>query len=91
SVNRRHKEEQRATGHPIHPQYLVSLLNQHAAKDAFFTADGGSAMVWLLRHIDSLGTRRTLASLLHGTMANAMPQAIGLQVAFPERQVIALC
>ncbi|WP_241569437.1 thiamine pyrophosphate-dependent enzyme [Rosenbergiella collisarenosi] len=91
SVERRHKEERRATGHPIHPQYLVSLLNRHAEKDALFTADGGSAMVWLLRHIDSLGTRRTLASLLHGTMANAMPQAIGLQVAFPQRQVIALC
>ncbi|MDX7988062.1 ubiquinone-dependent pyruvate dehydrogenase [Xenorhabdus sp. 12] len=91
SLKRRHKEEQRSSGQPIHPQYLVSLLNQHADKDALFTADGGSAMVWLLRHIDSLGTRRTLTSLLHGTMANAMPQSIGLQVAFPERQVIALC
>ncbi|WP_241608801.1 thiamine pyrophosphate-dependent enzyme [Rosenbergiella australiborealis] len=91
SVHRRLKEEQRATGQPIHPQYLVSLLNRYAEQDALFTADGGSAMVWLLRHIDSLGTRRTLTSLLHGTMANAMPQAIGLQVAFPQRQVIALC
>ncbi|PHM45341.1 pyruvate oxidase [Xenorhabdus mauleonii] len=91
SLKRRHKEEQRSSGQPIHPQYLVSLLNQHADKDALFTADGGSAMVWLLRHIDSLGTRRTLTSLLHGTMANAMPQSIGLQVAFPKRQVIALC
>jgi len=91
SLHRRHKEEQRATGHPIHPQYLVSLINRYADRDALFTADGGSAMVWLLRHIESLGTRRTLASLLHGTMANAMPQAIGLQVAFPQRQVIALC
>lgn len=91
SSDRRHKEERCVSGQPIHPQYLVSLLNKHAEKDALFTADGGSAMVWLLRHIDSLGTRRTLASLLHGTMANAMPQAIGLQVAFPQRQVIALC
>lgn len=89
--HRRQKEEQRAEGQLIHPQYLVSLLNQHAAKDALFTADCGSAMVWLLRHIDSLGTRRTLSSLLHGTMANAMPQAIGLQVAFPQRQVVAIC
>ncbi len=91
SLERRHHEERRSTAKPIHPQYLVNLLNQHADHDALFTADGGSAMVWLLRHIDSLGTRRTLASLLHGTMANAMPQAIGLQVAYAQRQVIALC
>lgn len=91
ALETRQKEEQRANSGVIHPQYLVSLLNQHAQQDACFTADGGSAMVWLLRHIDSNGQRRTLTSLLHGTMANAMPQAIGLQKAFPHRQVIALC
>jgi pyruvate dehydrogenase (quinone) len=74
----------------IHPQQLVSLLDHHAADDAIFTADGGSPMVWLLRHIRANGKRRTLISLLHGTMANAMPQALGIKKAMPERQVIAL-
>ena len=74
----------------IHPQQLASLLDQHATDDAIFVADGGSPMVWLLRHIRVNGKRRTLTSLLHGTMANAMPQALGIQKALPERQVIAL-
>jgi len=74
----------------IHPQRLAALLDRHAADDAIFTADGGSPMVWLLRHIAVNGRRRTLTSLLHGTMANAMPQALGLKKALPERQVIAL-
>jgi pyruvate dehydrogenase (quinone) len=74
----------------IHPQRLAALLDRHAADDAIFTADGGSPMVWLLRHIAVNGRRRTLTSLLHGTMANAMPQALGLKKAVPERQVIAL-
>lgn len=75
----------------IHPQYLTELLSEYAQKDAFATADGGSATVWLLRHFETLGTRRTLISLKHGTMANAMPQAIGIQKSHPDRQVIALC
>jgi pyruvate dehydrogenase (quinone) len=74
----------------IHPQQLVSLLDRHAAEDAIFIADGGSPMVWLLRHIRVNGKRRTLTSLLHGTMANAMPQALGIKKAMPGRQVIAL-
>lgn len=75
----------------IHPQQLAALLDQHAADDAIFTADGGSPMVWVLRYIRVNGKRRTLTSLLHGTMANAMPQAIGINKALPGRQVIALC
>lgn len=75
----------------IHPQELTMVLNDTAADDAFFTADGGSPMVWMLRHIRANGQRRTLTSLVHGTMANAYPQAIGIQKAFPNRQVIALC
>ena len=75
----------------IHPQYLTHLIDVHAAEDAAFTADGGSPMVWLLRHVRSNGRRRTLTSLVHGTMANAMPSALGIQKAFPGRQVIALC
>jgi pyruvate dehydrogenase (quinone) len=74
----------------IHPQQLTRLIDQHADADALFTADGGSPMVWLLRHVRANGKRRTLISLLHGTMANAMPQALGLKKAYPDRQVISL-
>lgn len=74
----------------IHPQYLASLIDKHASGDAVFTADGGSPIVWLLRHITANGKRRTLTSLTHATMANAMPQALGAQRAFPGRQVISL-
>ncbi|MES1937928.1 thiamine pyrophosphate-dependent enzyme [Salinisphaera hydrothermalis] len=75
----------------IHPQELTLALDAHAADDAVFTADGGSPMVWCLRHIKANGQRRTLPSLVHGTMANAYPQAIGISQAFPGRQVIAMC
>jgi pyruvate dehydrogenase (quinone) len=86
----RDKEEHSGKGPLIHPQHLVHLIDKYAADDALFTADGGSAMVWLLRHIHTNGQRRTLTSLLHGTMANAMPQALGLQKAYPGRQVISI-
>ncbi|MBX5471935.1 MAG: ubiquinone-dependent pyruvate dehydrogenase [Acetobacteraceae bacterium] len=72
----------------IHPQQLARLIDKHADADALFTADGGTPTVWLLRHVRANGRRRTLLSLLHGTMANAMPQALGLKKAFPDRQVI---
>lgn len=72
----------------IHPQQLARLIDKHADADALFTADGGTPTVWLLRHVRAKGRRRTLLSLLHGTMANAMPQALGLKKAFPDRQVI---
>lgn len=74
----------------IHPQYLTHVIDQYADDDAIFTADGGSPMVWLLRHITSNGKRRTLTSLVHGTMANAMPEALGIKKALPHRQVISL-
>jgi pyruvate dehydrogenase (quinone) len=74
----------------IHPQYLAELIDKHAAPDAVFTADVGEEMVWLLRHVGANGKRRTLTSLTHGTMANAMPQALGAKKALPDRQVIAL-
>ncbi|HEY1415777.1 MAG TPA: thiamine pyrophosphate-dependent enzyme [Caulobacteraceae bacterium] len=73
----------------IHPQHLAALFDRHADDDAVFTADGGSPMVWLLRHVAANGRRRTLVSLLHGTMAGAMPQALGVKKASPTRQVIA--
>ncbi len=74
----------------IHPQYLTELLSQYADRDAMITGDTGSAMAWVLRHFETNGERRTLLSMKHGTMANAMPQAIGLQKAYPGRQVISM-
>lgn len=74
----------------IHPQYVAQMLDRLAADDAAFTADGGSPMVWLLRHLRANGKRAFLTSLLHGTMANAFPQALGIAKAYPDRQVIAL-
>ncbi len=75
---------------PIHPQYLTELIARHAQPDAVLTADGGSPMVWLLRHVPATGRNRTIISLTHGTMANAMPQALGACAAQPGRQVISL-
>ncbi|TWB43189.1 thiamine pyrophosphate-dependent enzyme [Nitrospirillum pindoramense] len=87
------KLEKRAVageGDTIHPQYLTETVARHAATDAVYTADGGSPMVWCLRHVPATGQNRTVVSLSHGTMANAMPQALGVQAAFPGRQVISL-
>jgi pyruvate dehydrogenase (quinone) len=70
--------------------YLTRIINRHAAEDALFAADDGTPTVWMLRHIDTGGKRRTFASLLHGTMAGGMPSALGLQKCQPRRQVICL-
>jgi len=70
--------------------YLTKVINKHAADDALFAADDGTPLVWMLRHIDTGGKRRTFGSLLHGTMADGMPSAIGLQKSQPGRQVICL-
>lgn len=75
----------------IHPQTVAHTLDRLAKDDAIFTADGGSPMVWLLRHLTATGKRRFLTSLAHGTMANAYPQALGIAKAYPDRQVVALC
>ncbi|EBA08624.1 ubiquinone-dependent pyruvate dehydrogenase [Sagittula stellata] len=74
----------------IHPQFVTHTLDRLAAPDAIFTADGGSPMVWLLRHLTANGQRNFLTSLLHGTMANAYPQAMGAAAAYPDRQVISM-
>ena len=74
--------------HPIHPEYAAHLLNETAAKDAIITADTGMCNVWMARYLDPLGTRRLIGSFLHGSMANALPMALGAQVAFPDRQVV---
>jgi pyruvate dehydrogenase (quinone) len=70
--------------------YLTKVINKHAAENALFAADDGTPLVWMLRHIDTGGKRRTFGSLLHGTMADAMPAALGLQKCQPGRQVICL-
>jgi pyruvate dehydrogenase (quinone) len=70
--------------------WLTQIVNKHAAADALFAADDGTAAVWTLRHIDTGGKRRTFASLLHGTMASGMSSALGLQKCQPDRQVICM-
>ncbi|WP_417308713.1 thiamine pyrophosphate-dependent enzyme [Devosia sp.] len=75
----------------IHPQFVANMLDDKAADDAIFVSDVGTAMVWMLRHLKANGKRRFLNSLLHGTMANGMPQAMGAKLAYPDRQVIAMC
>jgi pyruvate dehydrogenase (quinone) len=77
-------------GRPIHPQYLTRLVSGLAAEDAVFTADVGTPTVWAARYLRMNGRRRLLGSFNHGSMANAMPQAIGAQAAFPGRQVVSL-
>ncbi|PWJ27254.1 pyruvate dehydrogenase (quinone) [Branchiibius hedensis] len=76
---------------PIHPEYAASILDKVAAPDAIFTADTGMCNVWTARYIEPLGTRRLIGSFLHGSMANALPQALGAQFAFPNRQVVSVC
>lgn len=75
---------------PIHPEYAASILDDLAAPDAVFTADTGMCNVWTARYLNPNGSRRFLSSALHGSMANALPHAIGAQVASPGRQVISV-
>ena len=75
---------------PIHPEYAASVLDQVAADNAVFTADTGMCNVWSARYINPLGSRRLIGSFLHGSMANALPQAIGAQFAQRDRQVISM-
>jgi pyruvate dehydrogenase (quinone) len=75
---------------PIHPQYLTKVISEQASDDAVFTFDVGTVTVWAARYLKMNGRRRMLGSLAHGSMANALPQAIGAQATFPDRQVISL-
>jgi pyruvate dehydrogenase (quinone) len=81
-----------AVGHPgrkpMHPQYVAKIVNELAADDAIFSCDVGTPTVWAARYLTMNGKRRLLGSFNHGSMANAMPQAIGVQSAFPNRQVV---
>ena len=76
---------------PMHPEPVAAALSDAATSDAIFTADTGMCNVWSARYLRSTKDRRILASYSHGSMANALPQAIGAQVSSPGRQVIAMC
>jgi pyruvate dehydrogenase (quinone) len=74
----------------IHPQYVTRLVSELASEDAIFTCDVGSPIVWTARYLKVNGKRRIIGSFNHGSMANAMLQAIGAQNAYPNRQVVSL-
>jgi pyruvate dehydrogenase (quinone) len=74
----------------IHPQTLARIISEVASEDAVFSCDVGEPTVWAARYLKMNGKRRLLGSFLHGSMANAMPQAIGAQVSHPGRQVISM-
>jgi pyruvate dehydrogenase (quinone) len=75
---------------PIHPQYVARLIDEIASDDAVFTCDVGTPTVWAARYLTMNGRRQLIGSFSHGTMACAVPQAIGAQSAFPGRQVVTL-
>src|SRR6202453_3694439 len=74
----------------IHPQYVASVIDKLASPDAIFTFDVGTPVIWAARYLRMNGKRRLIGSLNHGSMANALPQAIGAQVSHPNRQVISM-
>lgn len=75
---------------PIHPEYLASVISDLAAENAIFTADVGAPTVWAARYLKMKSGRRLIGSFNHGSMAAAMPMAIGAQIACADRQVISL-
>jgi pyruvate dehydrogenase (quinone) len=76
---------------PIRPEFLAATLSQLAADDAMFFADTGTACIWMARHISGGRNRRLFGSFSWASMANAAPNAFGAQLAYPGRQMIALC
>lgn len=92
--NSRESLENHATGKadkaPIHPEYLAHMIDKLAADDAVFTTDVGEPTVWAARYLRMKKGQRLLGSFNHGSMASAMPQAIGAQLTYPGRQVISL-
>lgn len=75
----------------IHPEYVMSEIDKLSSDDAVFTVDTGMTCVWGARYLQATGKRHILGSFNHGSMANALPQAIGAALAYPDRQVVALC
>jgi len=82
--------EDRAKESPLHPQFVAATVDRVAADDAVFTADVGTPCIWAARYLRMNGRRRLIGSFNHGSMANALPQAIGAQASQPGRQVVAL-
>jgi pyruvate dehydrogenase (quinone) len=82
--------EQRRGHSPLHPQAVAAAIDRLAADDAAFTADVGTACIWAARYLHMNGRRRLIGSFNHGSMANALPQAIGIQASQPGRQVVTL-
>ena len=76
---------------PVHPQHVARVVSELAADDAIFTCDVGLPTVWAARYVAMNGRRRMIGSFVHGSMANALAQAIGAQASYPGRQVVALC
>lgn len=83
--------DDRGTTEKISPEYVAATLNRIAADDAIFTVDTGMCCVWGARYIKGTGKRKLLGSFNHGSMANAMPMAIGAALSNPDKQVVALC
>ena len=79
------------SGARSHPQYVARMVDELAAPEAVLTCDTGTPTVWAARYLTMNGRRRLLGSFNHGSMANALPQAIGAQASHPGRQVVALC
>jgi pyruvate dehydrogenase (quinone) len=75
---------------PMHPQFVARVLDEMADEDAIFTCDVGTPTIWAARYLTMNGRRRLIGSFNHGSMANALPQAIGAQMSHPGRQVISL-
>jgi pyruvate dehydrogenase (quinone) len=75
----------------VHPEFIAATIDRLASDEAIFTADTGMATVWACRYLSMTAGRRLIGSFNHGSMANAMPQAIGAQLAYPDRQVVAMC
>jgi pyruvate dehydrogenase (quinone) len=89
----RRELDELASGSPggtLHPQHIARVISQVATDGAIFTCDVGLPTVWAARYLAMNGRRRLLGSFWHGSMANAMAQAIGAQAAFPQQQVISL-
>ncbi|MBB3348339.1 ubiquinone-dependent pyruvate dehydrogenase [Sphingomonas sp. BK069] len=80
----------RAGDRPLHPQFVARMIDRVAAPDAIFTTDVGTPSVWAARYLTMNGSRRLIGSFNHGSMANAMPQALGAQAAAPGNQVISM-
>jgi pyruvate dehydrogenase (quinone) len=75
---------------PLHPQAVTAAIDRLGAQDAVFVPDVGTPTLWAARYLRMNGKRRLIGSFSHGSMANALPQAIGVQAAYPDRQVVAL-